>query len=317
MIRPEVGSPAAGSELGRPAAAGAALDRPARSWRDVAADYLNLTKPRITLLNLITAFAALWLAARGRPEPATAAAAMVGTALSVASGAVLNCWVERERDGLMSRTSHRPLPAGRLPAQGALWFGVALGLVGVPVLWRWTTPLAAAIAAFGIVFYAGVYTALLKTRTHRNTELGAIAGAVPPLIGWTAVTGRLDLGALLVAGVVFAWQPVHFWALALKYTDDYRRAGIKMLPVTHGDRVTRRQILIWTVLMIAVSVALYPMGLGGVVYLAVAAAGGAVMLATAVQTLREEGTSAAWRLFHWSNLYLGVLYLLMIIDDGF
>ncbi|REJ32216.1 MAG: protoheme IX farnesyltransferase [Bacillota bacterium] len=217
----------------------------------------------------------------------------------------------------MSRTSHRPLPAGRLPAQGALWFGVALGLVGVPVLWRWTTPLAAAIAAFGIVFYAGVYTALLKTRTHRNTELGAIAGAVPPLIGWTAVTGRLDLGALLVAGVVFAWQPVHFWALALKYTDDYRRAGIKMLPVTHGDRVTRRQILIWTVLMIAVSVALYPMGLGGVVYLAVAAAGGAVMLATAVQTLREEGTSAAWRLFHWSNLYLGVLYLLMIIDDGF
>ncbi|HEX6988982.1 MAG TPA: UbiA family prenyltransferase, partial [Bacillota bacterium] len=162
----------------------------------------------------------------------------------------------------------------------------------------------------------GFYTAVLKTRTHWNTVLGSVAGAVPPLIGWTAATGRLDAAGLVVAAVVFAWQPVHFWALALKYTDDYRRAGIKMLPVTHGAAVTRRPILVWTVGMVAASLLVHRLGMGGPVYLAVAAAGGALMLWTAVDTLREQGTRAAWRLFHWSNLYLGVLYLLMILDGG-
>lgn len=305
----------------RPAEAGAihppATARQGAGLRAVLADYLNLAKPRITLLNLITTFAALWLAARGRPGAGLLAATLVGTALSVGAGAVFNCWIERDRDGLMSRTRHRPLPAGRLPAAAAWRFGLLLAVAGLLVLGVWTTPLATGIAAGGIVFYAGIYTALLKTRTHWNTVLGAFAGAVPPLIGWTAVTGRLDLGALAVAGVVFAWQPVHFWALALKYTDDYRSAGIKMLPVTHGAQATRRQILVWTVLLLASSLLVYTLRLGGAVYLVAAVAGGALMLWAALQNLRDDGTQAASRLFHGSNIYLGVLYLLMIFDGGF
>ena len=295
----------------RPPAAGAS------TLRAVVADYLNLAKPRITLLNRITTFAALWLAARGRPGAALAAATLVGTALAVGAGAVFNCVLERDRDALMHRTQGRPLPAGRLSPAAAWRFGFILTAAGLLVLGLGTTPLATAIAAGGIVFYAGIYTVLLKTRTHWNTVLGAVAGAVPPLIGWTAVTGRLDAGALGVAAVVFAWQPVHFWALALRHAEDYRRAGIKMLPVTHGPAVTRRQILVWTLALFASSLLVHALGLAGWIYLAAAVAGGLAMLAAAVQNLRDEGTQAASRLFHASNLYLGVLYLLMILDGTF
>ena len=286
------------------------------TWSVVVSDYLNLTKPRITLLNLVTTFAALWSASGGRPGWQLAAATLAGTALAVAAGGVLNCWVERERDGLMERTRRRPLPAGRLQPEAALRFGLVLAVAGVAVLALWTTPLAAAIAGGGILFYAWVYTALLKPRTHWNTVLGGLAGSVPPLIGWSAVTGGLNAQALAVTALVFAWQPVHFWALALLHTDDYRRAGIKMLPVTHGPAATRRQILLWTVLLLGASIAVYALDLAGYVYLAGALGFGAWLLVLAVRNLRDEGLATAARLFHTSNGYLALLYLLLILDSG-
>ena len=280
------------------------------------ADYWSLTKPRITLLNLLTTFAASWLASGGRASAAQVGWTLLGTALAVASGAVLNCWVERDRDRLMERTSRRPLPAGRIAPANALLFGLLLGVAGTVVLALKLNLVSAAVAAGGIVFYAGIYTALLKPRTHWNTVLGGIAGSVPPLIGWTAVTGGLDPVGLAVAGIVFLWQPVHFWALALGCRDDYARAGIKMLPVTHGPEATSRQILLYTLLLVAASVWLAWLGAAGPYYLAVALIYGAFLLLLAVQNLAAAGADlrVAWRLFHGSNAYLALLFLLLVLD---
>lgn len=281
----------------------------------VLADYINLTKPRITVLNMITTLAALWVATGGRPGWSLAIPALLGTALAVAGGAVLNCWVERDRDGLMHRTRNRPLPSGRVPANHALIFGIVLSVAGVGVLLT-TNMLAAVIAAAGIIFYAAIYTALLKGTTHWNTVLGSISGAVPPLIGWAAAQGSINAVGWAIAGLVFVWQPVHFWALAMLYAEDYQRAGIKMLPVTHGFTVTRHHILRWTVYLVAVSLAIYFMGLTGPYYLVGAAGMGGVLLLLAFRNLRDHGLQEAARLFHTSNIYLGMLYLLLIIDCG-
>lgn len=279
-------------------------------------DYVELTKPRITILNMITTLAALWIAAAGRPGWGLALATLLGSALSVASGAVLNCWVERDRDLLMERTRDRALPAGRVPPANALIFGIVLGVAGVALLAMATTGAAAAIALGGIIFYAGIYTAWLKPTTHWNTVLGSISGSIPPLIGWTAVTGSLNLEGLAIAALVFIWQPVHFWALAMMYADDYRRAGIKMLPVTHGFAVTRRHILKWSIFLVAASLSIYFLDLAGTFYLVTALGFGAYILVQSVKNLRDTGIREATKLFHASNLYLALLFVLLIIDCG-
>lgn len=285
-----------------------------RTWLEMAADYVDLTKPRITILNMITVWAALWLAAGGRPAWQLTVPALTGAALAVASGATLNCWVERDRDRLMARTRDRPLPAGRLQPNNALIFGLVLGALGVAILAWGANWAAAAVAFFGIVFYAGIYTALLKGSTHWNTVLGSIAGAVPPIIGWVAATGTINLAGLAVAGLVFAWQPVHFWALALRYAEDYRRAGIKMLPVTHGNAKTRRHILLWTLILLATSISVYVLDVAGVYYVTAAAVCGAGLLALALRNLRDSGMRTATTLFHSSNAYLALLYVLLVVD---
>lgn len=304
-----------GLSTDRIAPTGAALDGPTTGATSVA-DYLELTKPRITMLNMITTFAAIWIATAGQPAWSLVVPALAGTALSVGSGAVLNCWAERDRDSLMARTRNRALPAGRVPPLNALMFGIILGIAGVGLLQLTTTTAAALIALTGIVYYAGIYTVILKGRTHWNTVLGSVSGAVPPLIGWAAATGGVDVKGLAVAGLVFIWQPVHFWSLAMLYAEDYRRAGIKMLPVTHGFTVTRWHILRWSIYMVVASVALYFLDLAGLIYLTAAVGLGTAMIMQAIRNLRDSGLREAGTLFHISNLYLALMYVLMIVDCG-
>lgn len=285
----------------------------ARPWAAVAADYWSLTKPRITVFNLVTAFTALWLATGGRPEARLVAVALAGTALSVASGCVLNNWLERDRDRLMACTRGRALPAGRVAPGSALAFGCGLGVAGVGLLAAAANPKSAFVAAFGIAYYAGVYTAL-KARTAWNTVAGGVAGSVPPLIAWAAATGGLAGPGWIVAALVFLWQPVHFWALSLSHVEDYRRAGVRMLPVTHGEPATRRSIVTWAVLLVAATLAAYGLGLAGPVYLGGAALLGAGLLGLAWTNLAAPGPAAARRLFHASNAYLALLFLLLVLD---
>lgn len=280
------------------------------------ADLYALTKPRITYLNTITAFAALWVATGGQPTWAMLIAALFGTAFSVASGGVLNSWVERDRDRLMKRTAKRPLPAGRVDPRLALRFGIGLGVAGVTVLAALASWLSAAIALFGIVFYVVIYTAWLKGSTHWNTVLGSVAGSIPPLIGWTVGSGALTIGGLVIAGIVFLWQSPHFWALSLSYEEDYRNAGIKMLPVTHGQRVTKQHIMAYNVMFVAATAVAYALGLAGVVYLIVSMLLGGVLLVYSYRNLRAPDLAYARPVFHFSNLYLAAIFLLLIFDCG-
>jgi protoheme IX farnesyltransferase len=294
-----------------------ALDRPTTSRRLLG--YVELTKPRITLLVLLTGVPALLMAAgsgeaRGPVPAMQMLGILVGIALASGSAASFNHYFDRDLDARMRRTARRPLPSGLLPASHALGLGFVLAAVAWATLSVFGNRLAAAIGMASILYYAVVYTVWLKRRTLQNIVIGGGAGASAPLIAWAAVTGRIDVAAVLMAGIVFLWTPPHFWSLALYRRDDYERAGVPMLPVTHGEAETRRQIVIYTLVLVPVTLALVPLGVAGPVYGVPAALLGAAFIALALRLNRTAQVPHAVRMFRFSILYLFVLFTCLTVD---
>ena len=287
---------------------------PARSAGQSAKAYFLLTKPRIIELLLVTTVPTMFIAARGVPSPWLMAATLFGGALSAASANVLNCYLDRDIDALMRRTARRPLPAHRVAPGDALRFGLVLGVAGFVWLWATVNLLSAVLATSAILFYVFVYTIGLKRRSTQNIVIGGAAGAVPVLVGWSAVTGRVDLPALVLFAIIFYWTPPHFWALSLRYKDDYAAAGVPMLPVVRGARETSTQILYYTVLLVAVTLLLYPAGRMGPLYLAAAVALGGAFIWRALELRRDLTGRRAIRLFSFSNTYLALLFGAMALD---
>ncbi|ADG05103.1 heme o synthase [Kyrpidia tusciae] len=272
-----------------------------RSWKD----YVSITKVGINVANLWTTFAGLWLAGHGRIDGYTTVVTLAGTALVVGGGAALNNWIDRDIDRVMPRTAKRPLANGRIPAVQGLLLGSAISLAGLVLLAVGINGLAALTAFIGWFTYVIVYTLWLKRTTTLNTVVGGIAGAVPPLIGWAAVRGTLDPSAWILFSIIFLWQPPHFFALAMKRVDDYRAAGIPMLPVVRGFEPTRRQMLGYTVVLWPVSLLLFWTGAAGWLYLIPAAILGGIYVGMSLWGFRtSEPMKWANGMFRYSLIYL-------------
>ncbi|GAA0804115.1 protoheme IX farnesyltransferase [Spirilliplanes yamanashiensis] len=287
-----------------------------RDVRAVVAAYVSLMKPRIIELLLVTTVPAMMLAAGGMPDLGLVLVVLVGGTLAGGAASALNCYIDRDIDQLMRRTKRRPLPAHSVTPRAALVFGLTLAAVSVAVMGVFTNWLATALTAAAIAYYDLVYTLWLKRTTPQNTFWGGICGAAPVLIGWAAVTGGLAPGAWAFFAVVFFWQMPHFYALAIKYKDDYARAGIPMLPVVASTTRVNREIVIFTWLTVAASVAAWPLGMSPV-YGVVALVSGAFFLVEAHRLVARSRSGAPlrpMRLFHWSITYLTVLFLAVAVD---
>jgi heme o synthase len=279
-------------------------------------DYVTLTKPRIMSLLLLTGCAGAFVGAAGVPSWGAFAATMLGLALACGGASALNHYLDRDIDRLMgARTRSRPVASGRVPAPRALEFGLALSALSFVLLASVVNLPTALLALAGNLFYVLVYTRLLKRSTPQNIVIGGAAGAVPPLVGYAGATGHLGLAALAMFAIVFVWTPPHFWALALMLTEHYARAGVPMLPVTRGERATAGQILWYTALLVVVSLAPVAIGIFGLVYAVAAVLLGAVFAWYAVALRRTLARASASRLFHYSLLYLALLFVAMALDS--
>jgi heme o synthase len=288
--------------------------------RHVAAAYLALTKPRIIELLLVTTVPAMFLAAGGVPPLKVVLTTMVGGCLAAASANAFNCVLDRDIDERMRRTRRRPLPRHAVGPFGATVFGLILGIAATLWLGYLVNWLSAALALGANVFYIGVYTLWLKRRTPQNIIWGGIAGCIPPLIGWAAVTGSLALTPFVMFLIVFFWTPPHTWALAMRYREDYAAANVPMLPVVRSAPTVARQILIYSVVTVLVSLTLWPVADTGWLYPTVAVITGVALVWQSAQLLaraRRGLTDAAlkpMRLFHWSNSYLALLFVAAAVD---
>ncbi|HEV8567133.1 MAG TPA: heme o synthase [Actinoplanes sp.] len=293
-----------------------ARPRTRRSPAGVVGAYVALTKPRIVELLLVTTVPAMVLAAGGWPDLRLVLVVLVGGSLAAGAASALNCYIDRDIDQLMRRTKRRPLPAHSVTPRSALTFGLTLAVVSVVLMGAFTNWLATVLTAAAIAYYDLVYTLWLKRRTPQNTFWGGICGAAPVLIGWAAVTGSVAPVGWALFAVVFFWQMPHFYALAVKYKDDYARAGIPMLPVVRSSRRVNREILLFTVLTVAASLAAWPLGLGPV-YGATAVVAGALFLLEALRLVgrsRRGAEPRPMRLFHASITYLTLLFIAVAID---
>ncbi|HXN78044.1 MAG TPA: heme o synthase [Candidatus Dormibacteraeota bacterium] len=272
----------------------------------VATDYLALLKPKIILLLVVTELGAMIVAARGWPRPEVLIGALLGGSMAAGGAGAVNCWFDRDIDKLMPRTRRRAIAAGRITPSAGLAYGIAVGLSGVAVIAVTTNFMAAALALAGGLVYVIVYTMWLKRSTTQNIVIGGAAGAFPPLVGWAAVTGSLTPLAWVLFAIIFFWTPPHFWALALLLSKQYSAAKVPMLPVIAGEARTRRSILVYTVLLFAIS--LVPVVWLGPIYAVACIALGVVFVALALRaTGRQDGASAV-ALFHYSLAYLALLF---------
>ena len=283
-------------------------------WRD----YFALLKPRVMTLVVFTGLCGL-LAAPGHIHPVIGFTAVLCIAVAAGASGALNMWYEADLDARMKRTANRPIPAGRIDPASAFGFAVSLAIGAVAVMALAVNLAAAALLTISILFYVFVYTVWLKRRTPQNIVIGGAAGAFPPVIGWAAVTGDVTALPVLLFGLIFLWTPPHFWSLALFVRGDYANAGVPMLPVTHGARVTRNQILAYTPLLVGVSLVPWAMRLTGAIYGVTAAALGVVFMALAVAVFRNDATDPAAmrperRLFAFSILYLFVMFGALVAD---
>jgi protoheme IX farnesyltransferase len=288
-----------------------ASDSPA----NVARDFAALLKPRVMSLVVFTGFAGLVLAP-GSLHPVIALVALLCIAMGAGASGAINMWYDADIDAVMQRTRSRPIPAGRVTPGEALGFGVTLAVGSVAMMGLFVNWAAAALLALTIAFYVFVYTMWLKRRTPQNIVIGGAAGAFPPMIGWAAVTGDIGLLPVILFAIVFMWTPPHFWALALYRSSDYERAGVPMLPVVAGPASTRRQIVLYTVLLVPLTLLPTALGLAGYVYGAGALALGAVFLALAVRVLRTDAARPAMQLFAYSILYLFLLFALLLVEHA-
>ncbi len=278
------------------------------------ADYVRLTKPRVISLLLVTSALSMFIAQRGVPSLVLVFWTTVGGYLAAGGSNVINQFIDRDIDGRMGRTDGRPIVAGRITPARALVFGITLGIASAVVLGLAANWLTAALALLGILLYVGLYSLWLKRTTIHNIVIGGAAGAVPPLVGWAAVTGDLSAYAWMLFAIVFYWTPPHFWALALLIKDDYAAAGVPMLPVVHGEAATRRQVLLWTLVMTGVSLLPVAAGLAGVPYLVCALVLAAPFVIYAVLLERRPERRWAKAAFHYSLLYLALLFVAMAVD---
>jgi protoheme IX farnesyltransferase len=277
-------------------------------------DYIELMKPRVMSLVVFTALVGL-VVAPGHVHPVIGATALLCIAVGAGAAGALNMWFDADIDGRMARTAARPIPAGRLLPGEALAFGLTLAGFSVVVLGLLVNVLAAALLALTIGFYVVIYTMWLKRSTPQNIVIGGAAGALPPLIGWTAVTGSIAVEPVVLFLIIFFWTPPHFWALSLYRTEDYARAGVPMLPVVAGARETRRQILLYTLILAPLGLAPWILGYAGLAYGIVAAVTGAIMVALALRVRSEtESHAAAKRMFAFSILYLFLLFAVLLAD---
>jgi heme o synthase len=279
-------------------------------------DYIALMKPRVMSLVVFTAFVG-YAVAPVHVHPVLGFTALLCIAIGAGAAGALNMWYDADIDARMTRTAGRPIPVGRVAPGEALAFGATLAGFSVVLLGLLVNVVAAGLLAFTILFYVGIYTMWLKRSTPQNIVIGGAAGAFPPMIGWAAATGGLGIEPILLFLIIFFWTPPHFWALALYRAPEYKRAGVPMLPVVSGERETRRQILLYTLILVPLGVAPWPLGYAGMSYGAVAIVTGAIMIALAVQVLREvaeAGYRASRRLFAFSILYLFLLFAALLVD---
>ncbi len=280
-----------------------------------AMDYLSLTKPRIIVLLLVTTITTMVVAAGGAGFGAALAVyTLLGGAMAAGAANAINCYWDRDIDALMRRTRGRPVPSGRVAPRRALVFGIGLGATAVLVLGLQVNWLSALLAAAGIVFYVGVYTVWLKRSTPQNIVIGGAAGAIPPLVGWAAVTNTVGLPALVMFAIIFLWTPPHFWALALNREDEYRAAGVPMLPVVRGRAETLRQMVLYTIALFAATLGLAALGVLGPVYFASAVILAIPWIILVVRLVRRTTARTAWAFFEYSIVYLGLLFAAMAID---
>jgi len=280
------------------------------NWKD----YLALCKPKVVLLMLLTALVGALLAP-GWPDPGTLTVAVIGIALCAASGAAINNLIDHKLDATMARTRQRPVVTGHLSPQQALGFALTLAVSGLLMLWFLVNPVTMWLTLFALIGYAVIYTLFLKRATPQNITIGGLAGAMPPLLGWTAVTGQIDPNALLLVLIIFVWTPPHFWALAIHKKEEYAGANVPMLPVTHGEAFTRIQILLYSLLLFACTLLPFVTGMSRWLYLAGVLLLNVYQLRLVKQLFYQRDPLAAWRLFKYSIQYLMWLFLLLLTDS--
>ena len=280
----------------------------------VLRDYYELAKPRIIYLLLITTAAAMVMAARGIPPLALTFWTLLGGALAAASAGALNCVYDADIDPLMTRTALRPIPQGRISIRNATIYAVVLGVAAFAILYFLANPLAAWLSLIGNVYYVVIYTMWLKRITPLNIVIGGAAGSVPPLVGWAAVTDHIGGPALGLFALIFLWTPPHFWSLSLWAQTDYEKAKIPMMPNVAGEERTKREIIYYTILLVAASIALYPLHIMGAAYTAAAVVLGGIFLYDTIRTWKDPGKTWARRTFRYSLLDLALMCLVMVVD---
>ena len=279
-------------------------------WRD----YLELCKPKVVALIVFTAVVGMLLAVPGLPPLDAVIFGTLGIGLASGSAAAINHVVDQKIDAIMGRTHNRPIPQGAMKSRDALIFALAIGAISMAILIMWVNVLTAALTFFSLIGYAVIYTMYLKRATPQNIVIGGAAGAAPQLLGWTAVTGSVDPGALLLFLIIFTWTPPHFWALAIHRADDYKKVGMPMLPVTHGKDYTRLQILLYTVLLFVVTLLPFSYGMSGWLYLVGAVALNLMFLVYAVRLYRDDNEKLPMKTFGFSIVYLMILFALLLVD---
>lgn len=278
--------------------------------------YLELTKPKVVLLILFTAFVGMLLSMRNFPQSEWVLViwGLIGIGLSSGAAAAINHWADQKADAIMLRTQHRPLPSGELNAGKVLLFAAVLTLIGMAVLVYFVNVLTAVLTFLSLIGYAFVYTFYLKRATPQNIVIGGAAGATPPVLGWTTMTGHVTADALILFGIIFAWTPPHFWALAIYRKEDYAKADIPMLPVTHGVKFTQLHIMLYTVILIIVTVFPFLTGMSGLIYLVGALLLGGKFLWMTIELKRTQSPLLAWQTFKYSIWYLMLLFAFLLLD---
>lgn len=282
-------------------------------WRD----YYELTKPRVVILIVFTAIVGMFLAVPGLPPLSGLLFGTIGIGIAASSAAVINHVLDARIDAHMSRTRGRPLPQGKLSERNALIFAALLGVISMLILTLLVNRLTAVLTFASLIGYAVIYTVYLKRATSQNIVIGGAAGAAPPVLGWTAVTGEVHSDALILFLIIFIWTPPHFWALAIAKKDEYERAGIPMLPVTHGDEFTRLFILLYTILLLVITVLPYLSGMSGLIYLLTALGLGTWFLWYAIRLRRDDGLELPMQVFRFSINYLMILFAALLVDHYF
>jgi protoheme IX farnesyltransferase len=277
-------------------------------------DFLKLTKPIVVLLLLVTTFAGMVIATGKWPSLNLTFWTLLGGFLAAGGSSAINQYIDRYDDRKMQRTQKRPIPSGRItPAEG-LAFGSAAAITSIFIMTAFVNYLAALLTFAGIIYYVLIYSIFLKKATVQNIVIGGGAGAIPPLIGWAAVTQSLNIPSLFLFAIIFVWTPPHFWALALVRKKDYARAGVPMLPVVRGEKETRWQIFIYTIELVVLTMLLPLFGLGGSIYLIGAALLGIWLITTAWRLWKNEGNKVAWKMYRYSSMYLAFLFFVLMVD---